>query len=304
MGHQRFQDVDHQRWQGNWYFVLAKTDSNAKAAKSMTGFVVDADTPVFTSARRRSTWVSVALILPDHLRERRCAEENILGKPGDGFKTAMGAFDITRPLVAAGAVGVAQRALYEAATYAQTRKTMGKQIIDHQAIAFLLADMQMNVEAARNLVWKSCWAKDNGQRNSFWASMAKCRASEAATFNAAAAVQIFGGLGFNTESPVEKLYRDARIFEIYEVCIIDSLHSRLAFATWSDKRLVTDMASSSFLFALVFAKLFQNVRARHKSSVLSSPDTSRSSLLSKESIDDRVKTIVRRDDGVARNCVF
>ena len=142
--------------------------------------------------------------------------ENMLGSPGDGFKTAMGAFDITRPLVASGAVGLAQRALYEATIYAKERKTMGKPIIQHQAIAFMLADMQMAVEASRNLVWKSCWAKDQGMRNSFWASMAKCTASRAAVSNADQAVQIYGGLGFNTESAVEKLYRDAKIFELYE----------------------------------------------------------------------------------------
>lgn len=107
-------------------------------------------------------------------------EENMLGKPGDGFKTAMGAFDITRPLVAAGAIGVAQRALTEAAKYAQERKTMGRPIIQHQAIAFMLADMAMDVESARNMVWKSCWAKDSGMRNSYWASIAKCMASRAA----------------------------------------------------------------------------------------------------------------------------
>ncbi|EPQ31591.1 uncharacterized protein PFL1_00924 [Pseudozyma flocculosa PF-1] len=201
----------------NWYFVLAKTDPNAKAAKSMTGFVVDADTPGIhigkkeinmgqrCSDTRQITFENV--VVP---------EENVLGKPGDGFKTAMGAFDITRPLVAAGAVGLAQRALYEAATYAQERKTMGKPIIEHQAISFLLAEMQMAVEASRNMVWKSCWAKDQGQRNSFWASMAKCMASQAATANANGAVQVYGGMGFNTESPVEKLLRDSRIFEIYE----------------------------------------------------------------------------------------
>ncbi|KAJ1032550.1 hypothetical protein NDA16_000573 [Ustilago loliicola] len=201
----------------NWYFVLAKTDPNAKAAKSMSGFVVDANTPGIhigkkeinmgqrCSDTRQITFENV--VVP---------EENVLGKPGDGFKIAMSAFDITRPLVAAGAVGVAQRALFEAAKYAQERKTMGKPIIEHQAIAFLLADMQMHVEGARNLVWKSSWAKDVGQRNSFWASMAKYRAGEAAHFNVDAAVQIFGGLGFNTESPVEKLYRDARIFRLYE----------------------------------------------------------------------------------------
>lgn len=201
----------------NWFFVLAKTDPSAKAAKSMTGFVVEADWPGVTVSRKE---VNMGQRCSDtrmvSFENVVVPQENVLGKPGDGFKTAMGAFDITRPLVAAGAVGLAQRALHEAAHYAQQRQTMGKQIIDHQGVAFMLADMQMDVEGARNLVWKACWAKDQGQRNSFWASMAKCRASQAATSNANLAVQIFGGLGFNTESPVEKLYRDARIFEIYE----------------------------------------------------------------------------------------
>lgn len=93
---------------------------------------------------------------------------------------------------------------------------MGKPIIDHQAVAFMLADMQMAVESSRNLVWKACWYKDQGMRNSFYASMAKCLASRAAVSNADQAVQIYGGLGFNSESAVEKLYRDAKIFELYE----------------------------------------------------------------------------------------
>lgn len=83
----------------------------------------------------------------------------------------------TRPLVASGAVGLAQRALDEAGKYAQERKTMGKPIMKHQAVAFMMADMAMAVEMARNMVWKSCWMKDNGLRNSYWASIAKCMAS-------------------------------------------------------------------------------------------------------------------------------
>ncbi|KAL9935274.1 hypothetical protein V8E36_005622 [Tilletia maclaganii] len=201
----------------NWYFVLAKTDPSAKANKSMTGFVVDADTPGISvgkkeinmgqrcSDTRMITFENV--VVP---------QENILGKPGDGFKTAMGAFDITRPLVAAGAVGVAQRALTEAAKWAQERKTMGHPIMQHQAVAFLLAEMAMRVEAARMMTWKASWTKDRGLRNSYFASIAKAMASEAAVANANDAVQIYGGMGFNTESPVEKLYRDAKIFTIYE----------------------------------------------------------------------------------------
>ncbi|KAH9272970.1 medium-chain specific acyl-CoA dehydrogenase, mitochondrial [Batrachochytrium salamandrivorans] len=128
----------------------------------------------------------------------------------------MGAFDITRPLVAAAAVGLARRALDEATKYAIERKTMGKPIAEHQAIAFMLADMAIGVEAARGLVWKSAWMRDNGHKNTLYASMAKAHASEVANRNASDAVQIFGGNGFNSEYPVEKLMRDAKIFMIYE----------------------------------------------------------------------------------------
>jgi acyl-CoA dehydrogenase len=93
---------------------------------------------------------------------------------------------------------------------------MGKAISEHQAVAFMLADMSIGVEAARNLVWKSAWLRDRGQRNTLYASMAKAFASEVANKNAADAVQIFGGNGFNSEYPVEKLMRDAKIFMIYE----------------------------------------------------------------------------------------
>ncbi|PWN29463.1 acyl-CoA dehydrogenase NM domain-like protein [Jaminaea rosea] len=201
----------------NWYFVLAKTDPSAKATKSMSGFIVDGDSPGIIKGKKEVNMgqrcSDTRMITFDNVE---VPEENMLGKPGDGFKTAMGAFDITRPLVAAGAIGVAQRALVEAIKYAQERKTMGRPIIQHQAIAFMLADMAISVESARNMVWKSCWTKDQGLRNSYFASMAKALASEAAVANADRAVQIFGGMGYNKESPVEKLYRDAKIYMLYE----------------------------------------------------------------------------------------
>lgn len=128
----------------------------------------------------------------------------------------MGAFDTTRPLVAAAAVGLARRAMEEACKYALERKTMGRPIADHQAISFMLADMAMGVEASRMMVWKSAWLRDNGKRNTYFASIAKAMASEVANKCAADAVQIFGGNGFNSEYPVEKLMRDAKIFMIYE----------------------------------------------------------------------------------------
>lgn len=146
----------------------------------------------------------------------RIPKENVLGKEGEGFKIAMTTFDKTRPPVAAGAIGLAQRALDEALKYSLERKTFGTQIVNHQAVAFMLADMAIGVETARLMMYKSAWETDQGKRNSYSASIAKCYASDAANRIASDAVQVFGGNGFNTEYPVEKLMRDAKIYQIYE----------------------------------------------------------------------------------------
>lgn len=202
--------------QANWFFVLART-SDGPTGSSFTGFVVDADTPGIIVGRKEINMGQRAsdthgLTFEDVV----VPEENVVGKEGLGFKIAMGAFDITRPLVAAGAVGLARRAFDEATKYSLERKTMGKPISNHQAISFMLADMAMGIEASRLLTYKSAYIRDKGQRNSYWASMAKAMASEVANKSAQDAIQIFGGAGFNTEFPVEKLYRDAKIFTIYE----------------------------------------------------------------------------------------
>ena len=126
----------------------------------------------------------------------------------------MGAFDKTRPPVAAGAVGIAQRALDEATKYATERKTFGQPIINHQAVSFMLADMAIGVESSRLCYMKSAWQADNGIRNTYYASIAKCLAGDVANKAATDAVQIFGGNGFNTEYPVEKLMRDAKIYQV------------------------------------------------------------------------------------------
>lgn len=201
----------------SWYFVLAKTDPQAPVHKSMSGFIVDANTPGIhvgkkeinmgqrCSDTRQITFEDV--VVPS---------SNLIGALGEGFKVAMAAFDITRPLVASGAVGLAQRALSEAVKYAQTRKTMGKSIIEHQSVSNMLAEMTVGVESARAMVWKATYIKDTGHRNTYYASIAKYLASEIAVRNAGMAVQIFGGAGFNTEYPAEKLYRDSKIFTLYE----------------------------------------------------------------------------------------
>ena len=136
----------------------------------------------------------------------------------------MGAFDQTRPPVASGAVGLAQRAFDEAKKYSLERKTMGQYIAQHQAISFMLAEMAIGIETARLAYQKSAWQIDHGQRNTYMASIAKALGGDVANKCATDAVQIFGGNGFNTEYPVEKLMRDAKIYQvIYSICLIKYL---------------------------------------------------------------------------------
>ena len=143
-------------------------------------------------------------------------DANRLGPVGDGFKIAMTAFDHTRPPVASGAVGLARRAMDEAIAYATQRHTMGSPIAAHQAVSFMIAEMAMGVEASRLLTHKAAWEIDQGRKNTMYASMAKGFAADHCNKVCADAVQIFGGNGFNTEYPVEKLMRDAKIYQIYE----------------------------------------------------------------------------------------
>lgn len=203
----------------NWYFVLARTnpDPKAPASKALTGFIVDGDSKGLT--RGRKEW-NMGQRASDTrgitFEDVRVPKENVLGVEGAGFKIAMGAFDLTRPPVAAGAVGLARRAFDEARKYALERKTMGKLIAEHQAVAFILAEMAIGIESARLCYQKAAWQIDRGERNTYLASIAKALAGDVANKAAADAVQIFGGNGFNTEYPVEKLMRDAKIYQIYE----------------------------------------------------------------------------------------
>merc|ERR1711936_1279337 len=162
----------------NFYFVLARSNPDPKcpASKAFTGFIVDADTPGVTPGRK---------------------EMNMGQRASD-----------TR--------GIAQRCLDEATKYATERKAFGVPIINHQAVAFMLADMAIGTEAARLCYLKSAWQADNGIRNTYMASVAKCLAGDVANKSATDAVQVFGGNGFNTEYPVEKLMREAKIYQIYE----------------------------------------------------------------------------------------
>ncbi len=200
----------------NWFFVLAKTDPEA-GHRGMTGFIVDADTPGITVGRKEMNMGQRASDTRGiKFEDVVVPAENRLGEEGFGFKIAMKDFDITRPLVASGAVGVSRAAYEHARDYALERKTMGRAIAQHQAVAFMIADMAKDIEAARLLVWQAAWTIDQGVRNTKLASMAKCFAADACHRICSDAVQVFGGNGFNTEYPVEKLLRDSKIFQIYE----------------------------------------------------------------------------------------
>lgn len=203
----------------NWYFVLARTDSDPKAPanRAFTGFIVDGDSPGIIRGRKE---INMGQRASDTrgitFQDVRVPKENVLGKEGAGFKIAMAAFDNTRPSVASGAVGLAWRAFDEAKKYSLERRTMGRLIAEHQAVAFILAEMVIGIEASRLCYQKSAWQLDLGQRNTYMASIAKALASDVANKSATDAVQVFGGNGFNTEYPVEKLMRDAKIYQIYE----------------------------------------------------------------------------------------
>ena len=200
----------------SWFFVLAKTDPNG-GHKGMSGFVVDAKSPGITIGKKENNMGQRASDTRGiTFEDVAVPAENLLAGEGEGFKIAMKAFDHTRPLVAAAAVGLARAATEHALAYARERKTFGKAIVEHQGIAFMLADIAASVEASRLLVWRAGWEIDQGRRNTIYAAMAKKCGADWAMQVATDAVQVFGGNGFNREYPVEKLMRDAKVMQIYE----------------------------------------------------------------------------------------
>ncbi|MBI2923821.1 MAG: acyl-CoA dehydrogenase family protein [Planctomycetes bacterium] len=146
----------------------------------------------------------------------RIPKTHLLGKEGEGFKLAMQVFDRSRPAIAAISIGVGRRALDESVRYASERKAFGKPLSDQQAIAFMIADMAIQVDAARHLVWNAGYRLDAGLKNSKEAAFAKAFAADMVMKVTTDAVQVFGGYGYSREYPVEKLMRDAKIFSIYE----------------------------------------------------------------------------------------
>jgi len=199
-----------------WYFVLATLDPKL-GPKAMTAFALPAKLPGITPGKKE---INMGQRCSDTrgitFKDVKVPAKYRLGGEGDGFKIAMKAFDYSRPSVAALAVGIAQCAMDHAVRYALERKAFGKHLAEHQAVAFMIADMARDIEASRLLVWKSASELDRGQRNTKYASFAKCLAGDVAVRVCQDAVQIFGGYGYSCEYPVEKLYRDSKITQIYE----------------------------------------------------------------------------------------
>lgn len=200
----------------SFFTVFAKTDPDA-GHHGMSCFVVEREWPgVSTSKPLRKMGQHAAQACQVFFEEVEVPAANRIGAEGDGFLIGMNVFDRSRPSVAAAAIGVARRALDEAVRYAGQRTAFGQPISRFQGVGFLLADMAIRVEAGRNLAYKAAWEVDNGIRNTMAAAMAKAFCAEAAMKNATDAVQVFGGNGYSKEYPVEKLMRDAKIYQIYE----------------------------------------------------------------------------------------
>ena len=194
------------------YTVLAKTGE-----KEFSFFIVERDTPGISIGRiedkcgfRGSNTAEVIL------EDVEIPLENLLGREGQGFAIAMGDFDMSRPTVAALALGIAEGALDYTIEYARQRYTFGKPLIEHQAIQFILAEASTLVEASRGLMEKAAMAFDSGARNTKLASMAKYFCSDAAMKITTDMVQVLGGYGYTKDFPIERMFRDAKLTQIFE----------------------------------------------------------------------------------------
>jgi acyl-CoA dehydrogenase len=200
----------------SWFVVFASTDKS-KGHRGLSAFIVPADAEGVTIEKhldkmgQRATDTSAIAF-----QDVAVPAANRLAEEGDGFKIAMKTLDFTRPGTAAGAVGVARAAFEHAVAYARERVQFGQPIAMNQGVNFPIADMAAEIEAARLLAWQAAWLIDQGKRATLQSSFAKRFAADTAMKVTTDAVQIFGGYGYIKEYPVEKLMRDAKLFQIYE----------------------------------------------------------------------------------------
>jgi len=209
--------------------VYVNTDP-PKGEKGITALVVERGTPGFKVGKEeKKLGINATACVELSFTDCEVPIENRIGNEGEGYKVALSTLDGGRIGIAAQAVGIAQGAFEEALKYSQQRMAFGQPISNFQAIQFMLADMATEIDAARLLARKAAWKQDIGARFSMEASIAKLFASEMATRVTHKAIQIHGGYGYSREYPVERMYRDARITEIYEGT---SEIQRLVIAAW------------------------------------------------------------------------
>jgi len=199
------------------YIVFARTDKQAEKHHGISAFIIEKGTPGFSFGKKEKKLGIRSSPTYELIFENcRVPATNLLGPEGEGFKVAMKTLDGGRIGIAAQALGIAQGAFDAAVAYAGERKQFDRPIGSFQAVQFMLADMVVQIEAARLLVYQAAWRASAGQSYSKQSAMAKLFASETAMQVTTKAVQVFGGYGYTRDFPVERMLRDAKITEIYE----------------------------------------------------------------------------------------
>jgi alkylation response protein AidB-like acyl-CoA dehydrogenase len=200
-----------------YYTVMAKTDPNA-GTKGISAFVVHKDDPGFeVGPKERKLGIKGSPTREIYFTHCAIPANRIIGEPGTGFATAMRTLDHTRLTIGAQAVGIAQGAFDAALAYTKDRKQFGKSVSDFQGVQFMLADMAMKIEAARQMIYVAAARAERGEKDlTFISAAAKCFASDVAMEVTTDAVQLFGGAGYTQDFPVERMMRDAKITQIYE----------------------------------------------------------------------------------------
>jgi acyl-CoA dehydrogenase len=197
------------------YCVFASTDQS-KGLRGLSAFAVSRDLPGVSVGKHEDKMGQRAINTSEVIFEEvELPLDSRLGDEGQGFDIFMRTLNRNKPWIAASAVGVARTALEEAIRYGQEREQFGRPVASFQAIQFKLADMAIKIEGARLLAWQAAWLVDEGARHVLESAISKCYASDIAMEATVEAVQVFGGYGYTKEYPVEKLMRDAKVFQIY-----------------------------------------------------------------------------------------
>ena len=198
------------------YVIMAMTDKS-KGNKGISSFIVEKGTPGFSRGKKENKMgirgsIAAELVFEDC----KIPKENLLGQEGKGFKTAMSSLDVGRLGIAAQALGIAQGAFDQTVEYMKQRKQFGRSLNKFQALAFEMAEMKTKIDGARFLLYNACNTRDRGLPSTVEAAQAKLACSEVASYVVDKAVQFHGGYGYIKDYPVERMYRDQKITEIYE----------------------------------------------------------------------------------------